>query len=151
MPLPPITPSGGGSGGPYIRNEDLGFWDDEFLEELVHGGVAASPDSSPRGEGGRRTRNGDGDSFSQEPIGLSDGPRGLTEQEEQLVSSGKVFLQHGLPPRLKDAFSTTVNERYRSECTQNFAGTVPMRSLTQMPLPGASGKASTAKRSTERS
>ena len=106
MPLPPITPSGGGSGAPYVRDEDAWYWNDDILVEI--GDLSTSGASSPRAEFARRKPAGGADDA---PVS-EDTEGALTELELQLVRGGQAYLQKGLPGRLKGAFSEAVTERY---------------------------------------
>jgi len=114
MPLPPITPSGGGAGAPYVRNEDAWCWNDDVLEEL--GDLyCTSGASSPRLDYTRRKPPEDEAGLQSE-----DANGELTEQELALVQSGKAYLEKGLPGRLKQAFSEAVNERQEFASGEEF-------------------------------
>lgn len=110
MPLPPPTPTGGLSSGPFTRTEHTYEWQisDSFLRELAsHDGVASTPGSG-RWESATATEE---ETLNLPEIWEENAAMLLTDDEAELVMSGQAFLKRSMPERLGRTFVDAVKQR----------------------------------------
>ena len=116
MPLPPLTPTGGRSGGPYTRTEHMYAWQvsDTYLLPLEDEDQLATPrDGDILGR--RRTNLSSRDGLLA--ISLMDDAEGfhdLSPEEQKLVIDGEAYITRGLPGKLKNKFAEAVAQRWSS-------------------------------------
>ena len=124
MPLPPLTPTGGGSGGPYTRTEHMYAWQvsDTYLLPLEDEELFATPrDGGTHGELLSRGRTNLSSRDGLRSVALMDDAEGfhdLSPEEQKLVIDGEAYITRGLPGKLKHKFAEAVAQRYPSRIVE---------------------------------